>query len=116
MTIVGTGSLGNCLAIRNARLVVDDVQFIVVLKQPLQRAEVELTLSVDNNLTELLRLLDDPRLILLVQTVAGSHHLLGVSLVLGTDSTGVLGVRIDNEVEQVVGILAVEGVACLNVL
>ena len=116
VTIVSTGSLGDGLAIRNAGLVVDDVKLVVVLKQPLQRAEVELTLSVNNNLTELFRLLDDPRRILLVQTVAGCHHLLGVGLVLRTDSTGILVVGIDNEVEQVVGILAVEGVACLDVL
>ena len=68
---------------------------------------MELTLSVHDDLAQLLALLYSPCGILLPHTLQSIHHLLCLSLVDGLDSTAVLGVGVLYEVEAILAILAV---------
>ncbi len=54
MTIVGTRSLGDGLAIRNLGLDILDLYLLIVLDTPLEGAQVELTLTADDGLLQLL--------------------------------------------------------------
>ena len=77
---------------------------------------MELTLSVNNDLAELLRLLDNPCGIFLTHLGKGSHHLLSLTLVQSLHGTRILRVRILDKVETVLTVLTIEGIACLHVL
>ena len=77
---------------------------------------MELTLSVHDDLAQLLALLYSPCGILLPHTLQSIHHLLCLSLVDGLDGAAVLGVGVLYEVEAILAILAVERVAGLHVL
>ena len=85
VAIVGTSHLRDGLTIGNLRLLVFNLDLLVVLHAPLEGAQVEFALSVDDDLAELLRLLNDPRGILLTHLVQGGHHLLRLALVNGLD-------------------------------
>ena len=116
MTIIGTGHLGDRLTIRNLRLNILNLDLLVVLHTPLQSTQVELTLTMNDDLAQLLRLLNHPCGILLAHLLQGSHHLLGLSLVDSLDGTRELRVRILDEVELIIGILTIQGIAGLHVL
>ena len=111
VAIVSACSLGDCLTIRNALLIELDVDLIDVFETPLQGAQVELSLSVHQDLTQLLALFNFPSGVFLTHAVEGRHHLFGFGFVQGTDGTCILGVGIFNKVEAVVAVLAVERVA-----
>ena len=100
VTVVGTGRLGDGLAVRNTRLLELNHDLLVVLQTPLQRTQVELTLTVDNGLTQLLRLVDHPRGILFAHPVEHRHHLFGLGLVDRLDGTRILGVGVFDKVES----------------
>ena len=116
VTIVGTGSLGDSLTIWNLRFLVVNLDFLVVLHAPFQCAQVELTLSVDDNLAEFLRLLHHPRRVFLAHLGQCSHHLLRLTLVHGLHGTRIFRVGIFDEVVTVLTVLAVERVTGLHVL
>ena len=77
---------------------------------------MELTLSVNDDLAQLLRLLNNPCRIFLTHLLQGSHHFLGLSLVDSLDGTRELRVRIFDEVELILYILAIQRVTGLYVL
>ena len=85
VAIVGTGCLGDGLAIGNLGLVERDLNLFVVLHAPLQGAQVELTLAVHEDLLQFLRLLNLPRGVFLAHLLQGVHHLLRLGLVDGAD-------------------------------
>ena len=87
MTIIGTGGLGDGLTIRNLGLLKVDHHLIIVLNAPLEGTEMELTLTVKDNLTEFLGLLDNECGILLTHTVNDGHHLLHIGLINGLEGT-----------------------------
>ena len=76
MTIVSASHLGDCLTIRNLRLFKLDLNLLVILKTPLQCAEVELTLSVNDGLLQFLRLFNNPCRIFLTHTQDSRHQFL----------------------------------------
>ncbi len=90
VAIVGTCHLRDGLTIGNLRLDILDFNLLVVLHPPLQRTQVELALSVDNNLAQFLRLLNHPCGILLTHLGQGHHHLLGLGFVYGLDGARIL--------------------------
>ena len=116
VTIVGTGSLCDGLTIRNSWLVEYNLYLFVVLHTPLEGAEMEFTLTMYENLSELLALLNLPCRVFLTHLLQGIHHLLSFALIDGADSTRVLGVGIFDEVEAVLAIFSIEGVASLDIL
>ena len=116
VTIVGTSHLSDSLTIRNLWLDILDLDLLVVLHTPLQGTQVELTLTMNDNLAQLLRLLNNPCRILLTHLLQSGHHLLGLALVNGLDGTRELRVRILDEVELILYILTIKGVTSLNVL
>ena len=81
VAIVGTGLLGDSLAIRYLRFAIFHLYLLIVLKTPLQCAQVELTLSVNDSLPQLLRLLHNPCRVFLSHLRKGSHQLLHLLLV-----------------------------------
>ena len=87
MTVVGTCHLCDGLTIGNLWLQVLDIDLLIVLHTPFQGTQVELSLSVNDDLTELLRLLYHPCGILLTHLRQGSHHLLRITLVDGLHGT-----------------------------
>ena len=116
MTVVGTSLLGDGLTIWNLRLTILNLYLLVVLKSPLQRAQVELTLTMDDGLSQFLRLLNNPCRVFLPHLGEGSHKLLHLLLVDSLDRARVLRVGILDEVILIVAVFLVEGVSCLNVL
>ena len=115
MTILCTSLLGNSLTIWNARLLENDIEFFVVLQTPLQGTKVELTLTTYNHLSQLLALLHDPCRVFLAHLQESSHQLLCILGIDSLDSTRVLRVRIFDEVETPLSILAIQGIARLHV-
>ena len=87
MTVISTSGLGDGLTIRNLGLLKVDHHLIIVLNAPLEGTEMELTLTVEDYLTELLGLLDNECGILLTHTVNDGHHLLHIGLVYRLEST-----------------------------
>ena len=81
MTIVGTGCLGDGLTIRNLGFFKLNLNLLVVLQTPLQGAKVELSLTMNDGLTELFRLLNNPCRIFLTHLQQGCHEFLHLSLV-----------------------------------
>ena len=116
VAIVGASCLRNGFAIGNALFVELHGNLVEVLQTPFEGTQVEFALSVHENLAQFLALLYFPRGVFLTHTSEGCHHLLGVGLVDGTDGACKLGVGIFDEVETMVAILAVEGIARAHVL
>ncbi len=116
VAIVGTGSLGDCLAIRYLGLLEDDGELVVVLDTPLEGAQVELALTREDGLLELLALLDNPCGILLVHAGEDGHEFLGVALGDGTDGTLIFGRGELDEVKLIFTTFLVESVACAHIL
>ena len=54
VTILGLGFLGNGLTVRHAGLIEDYTQLLVVFQTPLQRTQMELSLTVNDGLAQLL--------------------------------------------------------------
>ena len=115
VTIVGTGSLGNGLAVGDAGLLILDLDLVVVLDVPLEGAQVEFALTRNDGLTQLLALLDQQRGILLVHAVEHGTQFLGLALVQGADGALELGSGIGNKVKHVLAALLVQGVAAAHV-
>ena len=111
VAIVCASGFCDGLAIGDALLVVFHCNFVDVLKHPLQGAEVELALSVHQNLTKFLTLLNFPSRIFLAHAVESNHHLFGVGLVDGTNGTCKLRIGIFDKIEAIVAVFAVQGVA-----
>ena len=116
VTIVGTGHLRDGFTIWDLRFLIINLDLLIVLHTPLQGAQVELTLTMNDDLAQLLRLLNDPCGIFLAHLLEGCHHLFSLSLVDGLDGTRELGVRIFDEIELIIYILGVQRVAGLHVL
>ena len=116
MTVVGTSLLGNSLTIWDARLLEGNIELLVVLKAPLQGAEMELTLSAHDNLAQLLALVNHPCWVFLVHLDEGSHQFLSILSIGSLDGTGILRVRILDEIEAPLGTLSVQGITRLHVL
>ena len=87
MTVIGTGGLGDGFTIRNLGLLKVDHHLIIVLNAPFEGTEMELTLTIEDNLTKLLGLLDNESGILLTHTADDGHHLLHIGLIYGLEST-----------------------------
>ena len=77
---------------------------------------MEFALAVDEYLAQFLALLYHPCGVFFRHAVDGGHHLFHFGHVDRTDGADALGVGIFDEVEAVVGILAVKGIARLDVL
>ena len=116
VAIVGTCGLGEGFAVGDALGIELYGNLVEVLQAPLERAEVELALSLHENLAQFLALLHLPSGVFLAHTAEGSHHLFGVGFIDGTDGAGNLGVGVFDEVEAVVAVLGVEGVARAHIL
>ena len=116
MTIVGTCHLRDGLTIRNLGLDILNLDLLVVLHTPFQGAQVELSLTMNDDLAKLFRLLYNPCGVFLTHLGQGHHHLLGLGLVDGLDGARILRIRILDEVVAPLAVLAVEGIACLHVL
>ena len=115
VAIVCACGFGERLAVGNALFGELHFDFVDVFENPLQRAEMELTLSVHENLAQLLALFHHPRGVFLTQTREGGHHLFGVGFVDGTDGAGEFGVGVFDEVKAVVALFVVERVARAHV-
>ena len=76
MTIFGTSHLGDSFTIRNLRFTKLHLNLLVVLQTPLQSTEVELTLTMNDSLAQLLRLLNNPCWVFLAHLKHSSHKLL----------------------------------------
>ena len=111
MTVVGTSSFGDRLAIRNLRLVELNRHLIVVLQTPFEGTEVELTLTGNNHLAEFFRLLYHPRRILLVHTGQERCEFLCIGLCHRLDSTAVTRLRVNDRSVLVVALLCIESVS-----
>ena len=85
VAIVGAREFRDGLTIRDARLLKLHGEFLVVLHTPLQRAQVEFSLSVNDRLAQFLALLHHPCRVLLAHLEQGCHHLLRIALVDGLD-------------------------------
>ena len=116
MAILSLSTLSDSLTIWNLWLDEIDHNLLVVLQTPLQSAEVELTLTMNDDLTKLLTLLYNPCRIFLTHSGKCSHKFLCLSLILCLDSTRELWVRILDEVKSVLTILTVESIASLDIL
>ena len=71
---------------------------------------------MNDDLTKLLTLLHNPCWVFLTHSCQGRHKFLGLSLILCLDSTRELRIRILDEVESVLAVLAIEGIASLDIL
>ena len=116
VAIVGTSHLRDGFAIRNLRLDVFDLNLLVVFQTPLQRAQVELALTVNDGLAKFFRLLDHPRRVFLTHLHHGSHQFFHFRRVHGLDCTRIFRVRILDEVKFPVDFLRVQRVASLHIL
>ena len=101
VAIVGTGCLGDGFAIRNALLVKFNGNLIQVFQTPFKRTEVELSLTVHEDLAQFLALLYFPRGVFLTHAVQCRHHLFGVGLVHRLNGAGIFGVGVFDKVEAV---------------
>ena len=110
MTIIGTCSLGDCLAIRDLRLLEGNHHLVVVLQTPLECTQVELTLTADDSLLQFFALLNEPCRIFLMHTCEQCAQFLGFLLVVRTDSAAVLRIGIADGFVLQFAILGVEGV------
>ena len=115
MTIVGTRSLRDGFTIRNLRFIKLDRQFLIVFQTPFQRAQMELTLSVYQNLTQFFGLLYNPCRIFLTHTIQYRHHLFRIRLINRFDSSCIFRIRILDKVETVFTILSVQRISSLYV-
>ena len=77
---------------------------------------MELTLTMNDDLTKFLTLLHNPCWVFLTHSCQSSHQFLGFSLILCLDGTRELRIRILDEVESVLAVLAIEGIASLDIL
>ena len=111
VAIVGTRSLGDGFAIRDALLVKLDLNLVDVFQTPFECAQMEFALAVHEHLAQLLALFHHPCRIFLTQTSERSHHLFRFGFVHGADGAGEFGIRIFDEVETMFAALAVERVA-----
>ena len=116
VTVICACRLGNGLAIRNLGFVKDNLNLVIVFHTPFQGTQVEFTLSVNDNLLQLLALFNLPCGILLTHLLQGIHHLLGLLLVYGTNGTAILGIGILDEVETVLAILSIQRISGLHIL
>ena len=115
MTIVGTGSLRNRFTIRNLRFLKFNLKFFIIFQTPLQRTQMEFSLSVYQCLLQLFRLLDHPCRIFFTHTIQDGHHLFHVRFVHRFDSTGIFRIRIFDKVEFIIAVFTVECIACLHI-
>ena len=115
VAVVGTGCLGDGLAVRNLGLLIHDFQLFVVLDAPLQCAQVELALARYYRLLQLLGLLNHPRWVFLVHAVEYGAQLFNFALILGAYRALILGRRILDEVKCPVHTLVVQCVASAHV-
>ena len=87
MAIFSLGALSDSLTIWNLRFNVFHLNLFIILQTPLECAQMELTLSMNDYLTKLLALLNYPCRILLTHSGQSSHKLFSLSLILSLDST-----------------------------
>ena len=111
MTIVGTGSLGDSLTIRNLRLTKLNLNLLVVLQTPLESAEMELAHTTDDGLTKLFAHFDTPCRILFALTGNDLHHLLVLTLVDSLDAAAIARTRIFDLSEGKVSTLGIQRIA-----
>ena len=116
VTVVGTCSLSNSLTIWNLRFVEYNLNLFVVLKTPLQSTQVELTLTLHDGLLQFLALFQNPCRIFLTHLLDSSNEFFCICLVLSTNGTDILRIRILHEVESVGAILIHECVSCTYIL
>ena len=87
MAVVSTSLLGNSLTIRNTWLFESYIEFFVVFQTPLQRAEMELTLSSYDYLAQFLALINNPSRVFLAHLQECSHQFLCILNIGSLDST-----------------------------
>ncbi len=116
VTVVCTGHLGDGLAIGYAGRLKLDGYLVIVFQTPLQRTQMEFSLSANDGLTQFLALLNNPSRILLMHTEKCGHEFFGVCGIDGLDSTGEFRVGILDEIKLPLTILAVERIAGLHIL
>ena len=115
MTIIGSSALGYGLTIRNLRLVKFHRNLLVVLKTPFKRAQMELSLSMNDSLLQLLALLNNPCRIFLTHFKHCSHELFCICRVYGLNGTRVFRVGVFDKVEFPFAVFIVKGVSCLYI-
>ena len=81
VTIVRPSSLSNGLAIGNARLTKLRKNLIVVFQSPLEGAQMELSLTIYNDLSQFLALLHNPSRIFLHHSVECFAHFLSIGTI-----------------------------------
>lgn len=116
MTIVGTRCLCDGFAVRYALFVKFDLYLVDIFQTPLQCAQVEFALTMDEDLAQLLRLLHLPCRVFLAHTVECCHHLFRIRLIDGTDGASIFRVGILYPVELVIAVLTVERIARAHIL
>ena len=115
MTIICTSRLSNCFTIWNLRFIELNLQLFVVFQTPFQCTQMEFSLTVYQNLTQFLRLFYNPSRVFFTHTVQHRHHLFCVGFIYRLDSSRILRIRIFNEIESVLTILAIQGIARLHI-
>ena len=115
MAIVCTSRLRNSFTIRDSRLFILDLQFFIIFQTPLQRTQVELTLSVNNSLTQLFGLLYHPSRIFLTHAVKDNHHFFRIGFIQRLDSTRVFRIRILNKIETVFSAFTIQSISGMHI-
>ena len=115
VTVISTSGLRDGLTVRNLLLVEHNLDLLVVLQTPFQSAQVELSLTLNQCLTELLALLQNPCWVFLAHLLDGAHHLFTLRLVLWLNRADIAWFWIFHQVKAVFAVLANERVARANV-
>ena len=115
MSIVGTSSLSNSFSVRNLWFHELHCKFFIIFKTPFQCTQMELTLTMNKNLLQFLRLFNNPCRVFLTHAVKDSHHLFSISLVFRLDSSCIFRIRILDEIESVFAVLAVQRITGLDI-
>ena len=82
MTIISTCKLSDSFTIWNTWFKKFNLKLLVVFKSPFKCTQMELTLSVNDSLSELFTLLNDPCRIFLTHLYQCRHQLFSISLIL----------------------------------
>jgi len=115
MTIFGLCLLRDGLSIWNLGFAECHIELLVVLQSPLQRAQMKLTLTVNNDLAQLLALFHHPRGVFLMHFQQRGHEFFHVLRIGGLHRTAVFGVGIFDEIISRLRAFAVERVAGFHV-
>ena len=109
------GLLCDCLTIRDTWFFKFHIQFLVVLQAPLQCAQMEFSLSVNNSLLKFLRVFKYPCRIFLMHFQDCRHNLFCILGILSFNSTTILRVWILNEIKLPFCIFAIKSIASFNI-